>query len=101
MNTEVTLADYSKEETLAHGRFAIGRGLFARTVYESSVIFAYIQISFPPHVSAIRFGSPRNKYVSLIVLSRPIDQETTIPEGSKGRKMGGGDRRQKILVTAL
>lgn len=53
----------------------ISTGLFTRTVYEASVIFANIQISFPHHVSTIRLGLPGNKYVSLIVPGRPIRKQ--------------------------
>lgn len=69
--------------------------LSARTVYGASVIFANIQISFPHHVSAIRLGSPGNKYVSLIVPGRPI-RGTTISAVLKGRQR---DKRKKILIT--
>lgn len=85
-----------EKKTLA-GKFDTGWVLSARTVCESSVIFAYIQISFPHHVSAIRLGSPGNKYVSLIVLSRPIGEQRFLTVGRAGRGTGA---RKSLLQRA-
>lgn len=56
--------------------FRARRGFSTGTVRGNvSVIFAYIQTSFPHHVFAIRFGSPGNKYVLLIVSGQPIKEQ--------------------------
>lgn len=57
-------------------KFRARHGFSTGTVRgNASVIFAYIQTSFPHHVSAIRFGSPGNKYVLLIVSGQPIKEQ--------------------------